>query len=58
MDDTRRAALQQQAMRLLVEELPLVPLFAQVSVDAGRAGIVHKPNPRGHIVAHNVRLSR
>jgi peptide/nickel transport system substrate-binding protein len=58
MDDGKRAALQQQAMRLLMDELPLVPLFVQVSVDAGRAGIVHKPNPRGHIMAHEIRLAR
>jgi peptide/nickel transport system substrate-binding protein len=58
MDDTKRAALQQQALRLMTEELPLVPLFVQVSVDAGRAGIVHRPNPRGHIMAHEIRLAR
>jgi peptide/nickel transport system substrate-binding protein len=58
MDDARREELQREAMRLVVEDVAVAPLFTQVSVDAGRAGLRYRPNPRAHIHAHEVRLAR
>jgi peptide/nickel transport system substrate-binding protein len=58
LDDTKRSAMQQQAMKLLVDDVAVAPLFVQVSVDAGRAGLVHPQNPRGHIHAHDIRLAK
>jgi peptide/nickel transport system substrate-binding protein len=57
-DNTRREALQRQAMQLVVGDVAVAPLFTQVSVDAGRAGLRYRPNPRAHIHAHEVRLAR
>jgi peptide/nickel transport system substrate-binding protein len=58
LDDARRQAMQQQAMRLLMAEVMQVPLLVQTALFAGRRGIAYTPNPQDHFHAHEVRTTR
>ncbi|MEL6980481.1 MAG: ABC transporter substrate-binding protein [Pseudomonadota bacterium] len=54
VDAGAREALQQEAMRILMDETALVPLFTQVAVYGGRKGLRFAPNPRGAVHAHEI----
>ncbi len=58
LDLDERRKLQQEAMRLMMADVPLVPLHAQVGMLGARNGITYTTNPREHLHAHEVRIAR
>jgi peptide/nickel transport system substrate-binding protein len=56
-DDAERKRLQQEAMRLIMADVPLVPLHVQVGMIGARKGIAYPMNPREHIHAHEMRIA-
>jgi peptide/nickel transport system substrate-binding protein len=57
-DATERETLQQQAMRLIMADVALIPLHTQVGMIGARKGLAYKTNPREHLHAHEVRVAR
>jgi peptide/nickel transport system substrate-binding protein len=56
-DDAARRRLQQEAMRLIMADVPLVPLHVQVGIMGARKGIAFPMNPREHVHAHEMRIA-
>jgi peptide/nickel transport system substrate-binding protein len=58
LDDAKRLAAQQQAMRLLMEQHVQAPILVQTAIFAMRPGLAYTPNPQDHFHAHEVRAAR
>lgn len=54
IDETRRLAMQQEAMRLQIAEVTQVPVLVQTSLFAARRGLRYVANPQDHFHAHEV----
>jgi peptide/nickel transport system substrate-binding protein len=57
-DPRERERLQQDAMRMIMADVPLIPLHVQVGMIGARRGLVYTTNPREHLHAHEIRLAR
>ncbi len=57
-DTTEREKLQQEAMRMIMADVPLIPLHVQVGMLGARKGLTYDTNPREHLHAHEVRIAR
>ncbi len=57
-DTAEREKLQQEAMRMIMADVPLIPLHVQVGMLGARKGLAYDTNPREHLHAHEVHIAR
>jgi len=54
IDTTAREAMLKQAMRIVHDDVAVIPLFRPMNLEAMRAGLQHAPDANGYILAADV----